>query len=235
MAGWLGLAFMLGGCAAAAFWLSREERSPWQARAFMLGVCLLYLLWVSAATPGLAAGRIAGEREQGTWQALLLTALPPSQIVTAKLLASLRLAANSFGLWLPLVLMGAHAARFTLGRLALILTVLAAAPITTASVSLWLSGRFRRSRTATTLAYLFTGSCFWMALISSPAHYVRGENLWWYASPAWQVAVLCLAEPGSSPLVRPLLPEWSWFLLGCGTLTVLALRLLTRRIAMGDG
>ena len=44
---WLGLALILTVYAAAAYWLSREERSPWEARAFLLTLCLLYLLWVN--------------------------------------------------------------------------------------------------------------------------------------------------------------------------------------------
>jgi len=233
-ASWLGLLFLLGLYAGAAVWLAREERSPWEARAFLLGACLLYLLGISILAPGMAATRISGERERRTWQALLLTSLHPTQVVAAKLLASLRPPLKLLGLWLPLLVMGVHAARLPPSRLLLILIVLLAASCAVAAGSLWLSGRCRRSRTAAALAYFVTGSCFWAALTTSPAHMSRGENMWWYISPAWQAAVLCLAEPGPSPLARPLLPEYAWFLLGCAAVTGLSLTLLTRQVAAGD-
>src|SRR5881296_579880 len=77
---WIGLALALLTYGTAALWLSREERSPWEARALLFSLCLLYLLWMSVAVPGAAAARIAGERERRTWEALLLTALRPSQV-----------------------------------------------------------------------------------------------------------------------------------------------------------
>jgi ABC-type Na+ efflux pump permease subunit len=233
-AAWLGLLLLLVSYAGSAGWLTQEQRSPWEARAFLLGACLLYLLWVSISTPGLAAVRIAGERERRTWQALLLTALRPSQVVSAKLLSSLVVPVSSLALWLPLLVMGAHAARLPFGRLVLILGVLLASAVTVAAGTLWLSGRFRRSLTAATLAYLLTGSCFWVALTSSPAHLIRGENLWWYLSPAWHAAILCLAEPLPSPLARPVLPEWVWFLFGCTAVTGMSIGLLTQRVAASD-
>jgi hypothetical protein len=228
---WLGLALLLAAYAAAAFWLSRAERSPWEARTFLLGICLLYLGWVSVAVPGPAATRIVAEKERRTWEALLLTALRPSQVVTAKLVASLRSPALALAQFLPLLAMGTHAARLSPGRLVFILFLLLATNLTLAVTALWLSGRCRRSRTALALAYLLTGICFWGALVCEPARYVHGENLWWYVSPVWQVAVLCLAEPGPGPLLHPLLPQWSWFLCGCAGLSTALLVSLVRRIA----
>lgn len=227
---WLGLALALLAYGAGAYWLSRGERSPWEARAFLLGLCLLYLLWLTVAAPGPAATRISGEREQRTWQALLLTALRPSQVVAAKLLASLRPSLVALGQFLPLLLMSTHAGLLPATRLAQILSVLLAAALGVVAMALWLSGRCLRTRNAVLLAYLLTGLDIWGALACSPNQLIRGENLWWYVSPAWQVAILCLAEPGRSPLARPLLPEWAWFLLGWAALSGLSLALLTRRI-----
>jgi hypothetical protein len=128
--------------------------------------------------------------------------------------------------------MGANAAQLAATRLMLILAVLLAACLMMAASALWLSARCRQTRIAVALAYLLTGCGFWGTLAWVPAHFVRGENLWWYVSPAWQLAILCLAEPRRSPLARPLLPEWGWFLLGAVAFTVSMLTLLTRRVAV---
>jgi ABC-type Na+ efflux pump permease subunit len=186
---------------------------------------------MTMALPGPTAGRLSGERERRTWAALLLTALRPSQVVSANLLASLRGPVVVLAQLLPLLMMGAHAARLPPPRFALIVVVLLASSIGTAAVSLWLSGRCRHTRSAATLAYLLTGSWIWGALAVWPGQFVRGENLWWYFSPAWQVAVLSLVEPLPGPLAWPLLPEWVWFLLGCTIVSGLLFVLLTRRIA----
>src|SRR5262249_7247616 len=209
-----------------------KDRSPWEARALLLGICLLYLLWVSVIVPGPAAMSISGERDRRTWEALRLTSLRPSQIVAGKLLARLWPAALALVALLPLLLMGAYTALLSVSRLMLILIVLLVSPVPMAAMALWLSIRFRRTRTAVVLAYVVTGLVFWGALTGWPLFSLRGENLWWSLSPAWQAAILCLAEPGRGPMARPLLPEWAWFLLGSAALTGSALTLLTRRAAM---
>src|SRR5712692_1728067 len=183
---WTGLALVLAAYAAAACWLSREERSPWEARAFLLALCLLYLLWVNVVVPGPAAARISGERERRTWQPLLLTALRPSQVVSAKLLASMWPSMAALGQFLPLLIMSAHAARLPALRLFLIGGVLLASTTLAAAGSLWLSGRCRQTRTAIGLAYLMTALFFWSAVAGSPPHLGRWTSLWWDASPVWQ-------------------------------------------------
>jgi hypothetical protein len=226
---WLVIAVII--YATAAHRLSREEQNPWEARGLLLSLCVLYLAWMSLALPGPTAGRLSGERERRTWPALLLTALRPSQVVAAKLLASLKGPVAALAQFLPLLMMGAHAGRLPAPRLALIVSVLLVSAAGAGAVSLWLSGRCRHTRTAAPLAYLVIGFWIWGTLAVLPEQFVRGENLWWYLSPAWQVAVLSLVEPGPSPLARPLLPEWCWFLPGCAAVTGLLLVLLTRRIA----
>jgi hypothetical protein len=231
---WLGLLLALAAYAAGAYWLSREQRSPWEARAFLLGLCLLYLLWINLVVPGPGAARISGERERRTWQPLLLTALRPSQVVSAKLVVSIWPAVAALGVLMPLLIMTIHAARLPALRLPLIAGVLLAASVTAAALALWLSGCCRQTRTAIGLAYLLTAFFFWSALCGSPPHLGRVSSLWWYASPVWQTAVLCLAEPRRIPLGHPLLPEWAWFLLGCGAVTAGSMALLVRRIARSN-
>jgi hypothetical protein len=234
VAGWLGLGMLLAFYAVAAHWLSREARSPWEARPVLFALCLLDLVWVTVITPGPAATAISRERDRRTWQALRLTALRPSQIVAAKYVAGVWPAVGALLWLLPPLVMAAHAARLPASRLALLLAVLLATPAAVAAIALWLSSRCRHTRVAVALAYFLTGSAFWGTLAWSAPLFVRGENVWWYVSPVWHVAVLCLSEPRPSPLARPLLPEWAWFLIGCATVTVLALTLLTRRVARSD-
>lgn len=227
----VGQAAMLALWGCAAHWLSREERSPWEARALLLGLCLLYLAAVFVLVPGPAAAAIAGERERRTWEALRLTALHPAQVVLGKLLARLGPAVGVLVLLSPPLLMGIHAARLPVSHLPLLLVVLLATPFPVAAGALWLSARCRRARTAVALAYALTALVSLAELVGPPVRFLRGENPVWYLSPAWQAAILCLAEPSRSPRVRPLLPEWAWFLLACAVLTGLALTLLTRRVA----
>lgn len=228
---WVGLAAALALTAGSAWWLALPERNPWQSRTFLAGLAALYLLGVALLVPGAAASAISGERERETWQELLLTRLHPWQVVSAKLLSALRPAAYLLAAVLPALLAGAHAGRLALDHLLLLLLVLAVAPVGIAGLCLWLSGRLRRTRIAVTVAYVLTGLLFGASLAWYPHLLVRGENLWWYASPVWHAAVLCLAEPTLSPLARPLLPEWAWCVLFYGGLAAVTLALTARRIA----
>lgn len=228
---WLGLVVLLAAYGGSAWWLSQPSLAPWPARAFLLGTALLYLLLVSLILPGRAVSLMARERAQERWQELLLTSLQPSQIAAAKLLPSAYPAAWLLALLFPVLLMASHAGRLLPERFVLLLLVLTTTGIAIASFGLWVAVRLRNPRAAMALAYLVTGGCIWGALAWYAPWYVRGENLWWYASPAWHAALLCLAESTASPLALPLLPEWAWCLLGNVGLTVLFFRLVTRRIA----
>lgn len=228
---WVGLALLLAGYAGSMFWLSRPERNPWQARSFLLVVSTVYLALVHILVPGPAAGAISGERERETWQGLLLTALRPSQIIAAKYVAALRPAGFLLLSLLPLLLAGAHAGRLPFSQWFPLLLVLAAAPAGVAALALWLSGRYRRTRVAGSIAYVLVALGFWASLAWFQPWAPRGENLWWYLSPVWHVALLCVAEPQASPLALPLLPEWTWFVLGALALSAGCLTLLVRRIS----
>jgi len=228
---WAGLLLLLAAYFGTAGWLSGPERDPWAARSSLLVASIGYLLLVSLVLPGSVGGLISGERERGTLQPLLLTGLRPSQMVAGKFLIALRPAAFLLAAFLPLLMMGAHAARLPAGYAALLLLILATAPVPVAAGALWLSGRFRRTRNSTILAYLLTALFYWATLGWAPGLLVGRESLWWYFSPAWQAALLLLAQPTPSPLARPLMPEWAWFLLFCLSAAGLSLWLLCRRLA----
>lgn len=220
-------------CAAylgAAWWLSQPDLSPGPARSLLVSVALGYLLLVSVLLPGRAAALLNRERVQERWQELRLTSLEPAQIAVAKLLQAVFPAFWLLMAALPVLLMAAHAGRVTPDHFLLLLGVLTAAALTIATFALWAAVQFRGSSAALVVAYGVTGACCWGALAWHAPSYVRGENLWWYLSPAWHAALLCLAEPTASPLALPLLPEWAWFLLGSAGLTSLCFGLLTRRL-----
>jgi hypothetical protein len=230
----MGVAALVGLYVAAALWLPGANLHPWEARGWLLGASLVYLLLLTLVIPGPAAALLSGEREQRTLQPLLLTALRPWQVTAGKYLVGLQPAAGLYLAALPLLLMGAHAGRLTAGRTLLLFVVLGAALFPVPAFALWLSGRCRRTLTATGIAYVVTAVVFWGTLAWAPTLYVRGENLWWYASPAWHAALLILAEPVGGPLARPVLPEWAWFLLFCAGVTALCLWRTTCRLAAAE-
>ena len=232
---WLSLGALIALYLLAAHWLSRPYRPPWDARSFLLLVSIAYLASVSFLTPASAAAAISGEREAGTWQALQLTALRPAQIIVAKGLISLTPPFRLLAVALPLLWMGRMAGRLPWAEFGALLLVLAVTPIAVVSGSLWFSARCRRTQVAMALAYTVTGVVFWIFLGSYAPMFVRGENLWWYANPIWQVAILCVGAPRLSPMARPLLPEWTWFTLGGLLVSALFMLLLTRRIATEEG
>lgn len=231
IARWSGLLLLLCVYGASVHWLAAPERTPWEAQSFLFFVCLIYLIAVFALVPGPAAAAISLERERETWQQLLLTSLRPEQIVAAKFLPLLWPALELLGLALPLLVAATHAARLPLDQAAPLLLVLVAAPFGLAAFALWLSARCRRTLVAVGVAYFSATLLFWGTLAAVPSFYLRGENLWWYVSPVWQIAFLCLNAPTPSPLVFPLLPEWGWFVLFYAGAALLCLRLLARRVA----
>lgn len=228
---WVGLLLLLATYGVVLWWLGRPDRDPMDARALLMAACVAYLALVTLALPASAATAITGERERENWQELLLTSLKPGQLVAAKFLASLRGAGVLLLVVLPVLLAGLHAARASAEHWGELFAVLASAPVLVTAVSLWLSGRCRRSRNAVVWSYLFAVITFWGSLVSFSPLAVRGENLWWYLSPAWQAALLSWAEPQRSPLGFPLVPEWLWFVLFCIWASALCLALLTRRVA----
>ncbi|MGV3719989.1 MAG: hypothetical protein ACO1SX_03680 [Actinomycetota bacterium] len=232
---WVSLAAAVVLYAVSAWWLSQPHVTPWQARSVLFVVSLGYLLLLGLLLPGHAVNLLVRERRQERWQELLLTTLEPSQIVAAKLLAAAYPAFSGLVVLLPVLLMGAHASRLPPDGFLLLLCVLAFSAPPIAALSLWLALRLRQGRSALLLAYLLTNLAFWGSLVWFEPWYARGENLWWYVSPAWHASLLILASSNASPLAMPLLPEWAWFLLLCLSVTALFCRLLVRRVAAAAG
>lgn len=228
---WLGLLLVLTTYGVVLWWLGRPDRDPLDARIVLMTACVAYLALVTLAIPASAATAISGEGERENWQELLLTALHPRQLVVAKFLSALRSAGALWLAALPVLLTSLHAGRLPGAHWGELLLLLAAAPVLVTAVSLWLSARCRRSRNAVTWAYVLVGITFWGSLAAYSPLALRGENLWWYLSPAWHAALLCWAEPNRSPLAVPLLPEWLWFVFFCATVSALCLALLVRRVA----
>lgn len=231
---WAGVPAALALTAGGAWWLSRPERNPWEARTGLLLAIALYYLLAAGAVTGPAAAAITGERERETWQELLLTRLAPGQVAWAKLLTALRGGASVLAAFLPVLALGFHAGRIPLDHALPLLLVLTAPVAAAAALALWISSRFRRTRFSISVAYLLVLGLFGATIAWAPGLLARGENVWWYASPVWQAAVLVLAEPQASPLAVPLLPEWTW---GAGfylTLGALSLWRVARRIGQEE-
>ncbi|MCC2670783.1 MAG: hypothetical protein K0Q72_3254 [Armatimonadetes bacterium] len=228
---WTVLGLLAAAYIGAGWWLSGETVTPWQGRAFLLVSALLYLLVVGLVLPARAVALLVRERREERWQELLLTTLEPGQIAMAKLLAAAFPAVSMLAAALPLLVMGAHAGRLPPDRFLLLLLVLVCTGPPVAAFGLWLAVRLRNPRPAMAIAYLLVNGCLWGTLAWYPPFYLRGENLWWYLSPGWQAALLCLASSNASPLALPLVPEWVWSILASVAMTALFLVLLTRRIA----
>jgi hypothetical protein len=95
------------------FWLSSvpfrvwRPESAWQGRSGyeVLQDGMLFFMLVNLASALVGAAAIAGERERGTWEALLLTRLGVTAIVRAKLLSRAALMSGLVALTLPFWLM----------------------------------------------------------------------------------------------------------------------------------
>ncbi len=227
---WVGVALVVGMYAADVGMLSDRHLDPWTARGILFVHALGVILGQFIIAPATAVA-VAGARERGVWQELLLTQLTPLQIAVSELVAGVR---PLFVLWLiavPPLVMAAQIGRMPAGQSAALLAVLLATPLLLTTSSLALSARCRRSLTAVALAYAIHGALVWGALATTRQLLVRGENPWWYVSPVFQAAWLCFGRPQPSPLILPLLPEWLWYLLLVAGVSVGSVASLTRRIA----
>ena len=133
--------------------------------------------------PSLTANAITQEREQQTWNALLLTRLHADEIVVGKLLARLAPAALLLLVFLPLSLFAALVAHLPGSALLRSYGLLVATSLFYGTIGLACSWAFRRTSVATsaafsTVAFLIVGTFLfyqlWMA--STGGRWVRAED-----------------------------------------------------------
>lgn len=113
----------------------------------------LLLTMILFLVPPLAAGAITQEREQQTWNTLLLTRLTAGEIVVGKFVASLLPVLLLLLLVAPLILLAAIAGELSLRVFLLSNLLLLATLAFIAAVSLFCSWALRRTFTATSAAY----------------------------------------------------------------------------------
>ena len=114
---------------------------------FVLGLALLVV-------PALAAQSVNGDRERGTLATLQVTRLSAAEIVLGKFLAAWGTALVFLAVTLPLVAYAMTQGGVPLGRVVVVLAVLALLLGTVCAVSLFLSAVLTRTTTSGVLAYL---------------------------------------------------------------------------------
>jgi ABC-type transport system involved in multi-copper enzyme maturation permease subunit len=213
-------------------------RSPMQAKdMYMIFTLVIQMTLLVFVVPALTAGAITQEREQQTWNALLLSRLTPSEIVVGKLLACLTPAAIIVGLFVPVnflaaVVGGVSGAAYVVSNLLLLATA-----FFYASFSLFCSWAYRRTYVATSAAFgivalLVVGTVLlyglWTTALSGGGRFVRAEEfvpMWLNPYLAMTVA---LDDNRQVSLIGPIVN-----ILVCAFGSLLLLGVVIRRLAQG--
>lgn len=128
-----------------------------------IGMVILEAILCAVIAPALTAGAISIEREQETFDLLLLTRLTSTNIVLGKLLSSLSFAAIILLCSLPVAAISFLLGGVSPGDLAWALLLIGGVVALFGSMGLWCSARFQKTATAVAVAY---GICIaWLALL----------------------------------------------------------------------
>ncbi|MBC8104504.1 MAG: ABC transporter permease [Cytophagales bacterium] len=128
-----------------------DTQSPFRGRdLYGISVVGLQLTLLVLITPSLAAGSITQEREQQTWNALLLSRLTAAEIVGGKYFASLLPLFCLLALFVPIDLIAAFTGEIGLTRFLLSHLLLIATALFYTAISLYFSWVSRRTFVATT-------------------------------------------------------------------------------------
>jgi ABC-type transport system involved in multi-copper enzyme maturation permease subunit len=198
---------------------------------FVVGIELTLVLFL---VPSLAAGAITQEREQQTWNALLLSRLTAGQIVSGKFLAALLPVFIILGLLLPLNLLAAAYAAMPLRVVLLSHGLLYATALFLTALSLFFSWAFRRTYVATaasfaSVAFLVIGTyiLFAMWALSRSGSTVQDSAF----PPMWlnpYRAMVWVVDPNDRQLGPP-----TFDLMFCLAATVVCCAVVTRRLGRG--
>lgn len=150
---------------------------------YMVFTIMIQATLVLFLVPALTAGAITQEREQQTWNALLLSRLTPEEIVVGKLVASLLPAFVVLAVFAPLGLLAAAAGDIPAGQYLLSNLLLVTSAVFYAAIALFCSWAYRRTYIATAasfgiVAFFAVGTLILYGLwqTAHPGNYVRVEE-----------------------------------------------------------
>ena len=131
-----------------------EQEMPFPGTVVFGGLVLFVLGLALLVVPALAAQSVNGDRERGTLATLQVTRLSAAEIVLGKFVAAWGTALVFLALTLPLVAYAMTQGGVPLGRVVVVLVVLALLLGTVCAISLFLSAVLARTSTSAVLAYL---------------------------------------------------------------------------------
>jgi ABC-2 type transport system permease protein len=131
-----------------------DEELPFPGTVVFGGLVLFVLGLALLVVPALAAQSVNGDRERGTLATLQVTRLSAAEIVLGKFVAAWGTALVFLALTLPLVAYAMSQGGVPLGRVVVVLAVLALLLGTVCAISLFLSAVLARTTTSGVLAYL---------------------------------------------------------------------------------
>jgi ABC-2 type transport system permease protein len=131
-----------------------EQELPYRGTVLFGGLVLFVLGLALLVVPALAAQSVNGDRERGTLATLQVTRLSAAEIVLGKFLAAWGTALVFLALTLPLVAYAMTQGGVPVGRVVVVLAVLALLLGTVCAISLFLSAVLSRTTTSGVLAYL---------------------------------------------------------------------------------
>lgn len=159
--------------------------------------------------PALTSGAITQEREQQTWNALLLSRLTPEEIVIGKLIACLMPAVLILGIFAPLNLLSAIVGHVGIATYLVSNLLLLTASVFYATISLFCSWAYRRTYIATAAAFgtaaafaVGTVLLYGLWTMAHPGTSIRPETF----MPLWVNPYMALIAAIEGPAQRDLTP-----------------------------
>ena len=185
--------------------------------------------------PSLAATAITQEREQQTWNALLLSRLTHGQIVVGKYLSCLLPVSLILAMFVPLNLLAAFVGSLPGALVALSGLLIVATALFMTALALFFSWAFRRSYVATaatfaSIAFLVVGTYILEFLwsVASPYGRTNDDNFFLVWLNPYRALLYVLNEPPGRNYGIAVV-----YIVFCLAMTVLLLAIMTRRLSRG--
>jgi ABC-type transport system involved in multi-copper enzyme maturation permease subunit len=212
-------------------------RSSSDARDVFTGMVFLQLLLVILLAPSLTASAITQEREQQTWNSLLLSRLTSDEIVVGKLIARLVPAAMVLTMFVPLGILAAFVGEIKMTTFGVSYLLLVFTAVFFATIGLFCSWAWRRSVAATSatfgaIAFLVVGTALlwglWAIAHPTEGNDVESFPLMWL-NPFVAVSIVVSQIGQGDPNIAPLIA----FLIACVLGTLGLLWATIRRLSFG--